>query len=94
MSAGVNDFHPLLRAAIAEARAAGFGEAAAVLESKVLAAGTTSSELLGTVGAAIVEFLAGRRARHCRRTWRTNWDGASARSARFGRNCEHAATAA
>jgi|KBSSwiStaDraftv2_1062776.scaffolds.fasta_scaffold390138_2 hypothetical protein len=58
MSAGVNDFHPLLRAAIAEARAAGFGEAAAVLESKVLAAGTTSSELLGTVGAAIVEFLA------------------------------------
>ena len=52
-----DDFFPLLREAIAEARSAGLGSLADELESHAFAAYTTSSELLGEVGQAIVAFL-------------------------------------
>jgi hypothetical protein len=57
MSTQVEDFYPLLREAIAEARAAGLESLADSLESRSFAAYTTSSELLGETGQAIVEFL-------------------------------------
>jgi hypothetical protein len=58
MSNRVADFQPMLRAAIAEAKAAGLLTAALQLEGKVFEAFTTSSELLGETGAAIKAFLA------------------------------------
>ena len=57
MSIQVNDFHPMLRAAIAEARAAGLEPSASSLETRAFSAYTTSSELLGETGDAILEFL-------------------------------------
>jgi hypothetical protein len=57
MTNRVEDFAPTLRRAIAEAKAAGFGEAAAELEERAFACYTTSSELLGETGAAIRAFL-------------------------------------
>ena len=57
MATQVEDFYPLLREAIAEARAAGLKSLANSLESRSFAAYTTSSELLGETGQAIVEFL-------------------------------------
>jgi hypothetical protein len=53
----VQDFYPLLREAITEARSAGFAPLADSLESCAFASYTTSSELLGETGRAIVEFL-------------------------------------
>lgn len=50
------DFSPSLRRAIALARAARLTESAAELESRAFAAYTTSTELLGETGAAILEF--------------------------------------
>jgi len=55
MATQVEDFYPLLREAIAEARAAGLVTDS--LESRSFAAYTTSSELLGETGQAIVDFL-------------------------------------
>ena len=56
MTIQVDDFHPTLRAAIAEAKAAGLEDIAARLEQRAFSASTTSSELLGEIGAAIVAF--------------------------------------
>jgi hypothetical protein len=53
----VEDFLPVLRDCIEEARTAGLASLADELESRALAAYTTSSELLGEVGQAIVAFL-------------------------------------
>jgi hypothetical protein len=53
----VEDYSPRLKAAIAEAKAAGLEEAAAELEGRLFAAYTTSSELIGEHGVAIREFL-------------------------------------
>jgi len=53
----VEDYYPLLKAAIAEAKAAGLEAAATELERKLFAAYTTSSELLGEHGIAIRAFL-------------------------------------
>jgi len=52
----VNDFYPMLRAAIAEAKAAGLEPLALQLEKRAFSAYTTSSELLMETGEAIVEF--------------------------------------
>lgn len=57
MAGAVTDFHPALKAAIAEARAAGLDAAAAALEQQAFSAGATSSELLGETGRAIRQFL-------------------------------------
>ena len=57
MSAKIRDYTPLLKEAIAEARAAGFGAAANELESAAFAAFTTSSEMLQEHGLAIQRFL-------------------------------------
>jgi hypothetical protein len=57
MSDNLVDLQPTLRAAIAEAKAAGLVTAALQLEGQVFAAYTTSSELLGEIGAAIKAFL-------------------------------------
>lgn len=57
MATQVEDFYPLMREAIAEARAAGLESLANSMESRSFAAYTTSSELLGDTGQAIVEFL-------------------------------------
>jgi len=57
MANEVKDFYPLLREAIAEARASGLVSLADSLESHSSAAYATSSELLGETGQAIVEFL-------------------------------------
>jgi hypothetical protein len=57
MARPVDDYRPLLREAIAEARAAGLGHLADPLEETSLAAYTTSSELMGETGRAIVGFL-------------------------------------
>lgn len=57
MATQVEDFYPLLREAITEARAAGLVSLTDSLESRSFAAYTTSSELLGETGQAIVEFL-------------------------------------
>jgi len=51
------DYYPYLKAAIAEAKAAGLDAAATELEDKAFAAYTTSSELLGEHGLAIRQFL-------------------------------------
>ena len=56
MGTQVNDFHPLLRAALAEARAAGLDASAHRLEQRAFAAYTTSSEMLMETGQAILEF--------------------------------------
>lgn len=58
MTDQVADFQPILRAAIAEAKAAGLVVAASELEVHAFAAYTSSSELLGETGAAIKAFLA------------------------------------
>ena len=57
MATEVKDFYPLLREAIADARAAGLVSLADSLELRSSAAYTTSSELLGETGLAIIEFL-------------------------------------
>lgn len=54
----VDDFHSVLSAAIAEAKAAGLLAAASQLEDQASASYATSSELLGETGAAIKTFLA------------------------------------
>lgn len=53
----IRDYTPLLREAIAEARAAGFETAANELEHAAFAAFTTSSEMLQQQGLAIKHFL-------------------------------------
>ena len=53
----VDVFHPTLREAIAEARLLGLKELADQLENSAFAAYTTSSELLGETGQAIVGFI-------------------------------------
>jgi hypothetical protein len=57
MPVKIRDYTPLLRAAITEARAAGFETAANDLEKATLAAYTTSSEMLQEHGLAIRRFL-------------------------------------
>ena len=57
MTGKAEDYYPFLKAAIAEAKAAGLEAAASKLEDKVFAAYTTSSELLGEHGLAIRHFL-------------------------------------
>ena len=58
MTKEVTDYTPLLREAIAEAKAAGFETAAHGLEQSCFAvAYTTSSEMLGEHGLAIERFL-------------------------------------
>ena len=57
MTGKVEDYYPFLKAAIAEAKAAGLDAAAAQLEGSAFSAYTTSSELLGEHGTAIREFL-------------------------------------
>jgi hypothetical protein len=56
MGIQVNDFYPILRSAIAEAKAAGLEPFASQLEERAFSAYTTSSELLAETGGAIVEF--------------------------------------
>jgi hypothetical protein len=58
MTSRVVDFRPTLRAAIAEARAAGLADSASQLEEQAFAAYATSSEWLGEAGLAIKAFLA------------------------------------
>ena len=53
----IRDYVPLLKEAIAEARAAGFDTAASDLEQAVSMAFTTSSEMLQEHGLAIRRFL-------------------------------------
>jgi hypothetical protein len=57
MTSGIRDFGPLLREAIAQARAAGFETAANDLEQAAFTAFTTSSEMLQERGLAIRRFL-------------------------------------
>ena len=57
MATETEDFFPLLREAISEARAAGLAPLANSLESRSFAIYATSSELLGETGQAIVAFL-------------------------------------
>ena len=57
MAIQVEDFCPLLRQAIEEARADGLGPLADSLEQVSVATYTTSSEFLGETGRAIVRFL-------------------------------------
>jgi hypothetical protein len=52
----VADFGPALRKAIALAREAGLTQSAGELEARAFAAYTTSSEWLGEVGEAILQF--------------------------------------
>jgi hypothetical protein len=54
----VADFGPALRQAIKLAREAGLTESATELEERAFAAYTTSSEWLGEVGEAILQFRA------------------------------------
>jgi hypothetical protein len=54
----VADFSPTLRQAIKLAREAGLKESATKLEERAFAAYTTSSEWLGEVGEAILQFRA------------------------------------
>lgn len=56
-AAGIRDYMPLLREAVAEARSAGFETAANDLEQAAFAAFTTSSEMLQEHGLAIKRFL-------------------------------------
>jgi hypothetical protein len=53
----IRDYAPLLKEAIAEAKAAGFEAAANDLEAVAFAAFTTSSEMLQEQGLAIKRFL-------------------------------------
>lgn len=53
----VKDYYPELKAAIAEAKTVGLETAASKLEARAFAARTTSSEMLGEHGRAILEFL-------------------------------------
>lgn len=57
MTTRIRDYLPLLREAIAEARAAGLEAAANDLERDSLTAFTTSSEMLQEHGLAIKRFL-------------------------------------
>ena len=57
MAESVEHFSTLLREAIADARAAGLGHLASLLEQTSSSAYTTSSEFFGETGQAIVEFL-------------------------------------
>ena len=57
MIAEIRDYIPLLKEAIAEAGAAGFGAEAHELELAVFAAFTTSSEMLQEHGLSIKRFL-------------------------------------
>lgn len=57
MATEIRDYTPLLRIAIAEAKAAGFEGAANHLEQASIAAFTTSSEMLQEHGLAIKRFL-------------------------------------
>jgi hypothetical protein len=57
MAEQVADYYPHLKAAIAEAKAVGLEPAASELEAQIFAAYTTSSELLGEQGLAILKFL-------------------------------------
>jgi hypothetical protein len=57
MAATIRDYAPVLREAIAEARAAGFANEASDLEQAAFAAFTTSSEMLQEQGLAIKRFL-------------------------------------
>lgn len=57
MTAEIRDYTPLLRGAIAEAKAACFEAAAIELQQASLAAFTTSSEMLQEHGLAIKRFL-------------------------------------
>lgn len=57
MNTRIRDYTPLLREAIAEARAAGFENAANDLEHVAVAAFATSSEMLQEHGLAIKRFL-------------------------------------
>jgi hypothetical protein len=56
MNIQVNDFYPMLKSAVAEARAAGLEASALKLEERAFSAYTTSSELLAETGEAILEF--------------------------------------
>lgn len=58
MTTKITDYTPLLREAIAQAKAAGFEAAAHELEQAASAAFTTSSEMLQEHGLAIRRFLA------------------------------------
>jgi len=57
MRTEIRDYTPLLREAVAEAKAAGFETAAHELEQMTSAAFTTSSEMLQEHGLAIRRFL-------------------------------------
>jgi hypothetical protein len=57
MTARIRDYSPLLREAIAEAKAAGLGTAARELEQACTGVFTTSSEMLQEHGLAITRFL-------------------------------------
>ena len=57
MTTRIRDYTPLLRQAIAEAKAAGFETAANDLEQAAFVAFTSSSELLQEHGLAIKRFL-------------------------------------
>jgi hypothetical protein len=57
MTGKIENFSSLLREAIADARAAGLGDLANLLEQTSSSAYTTSSEFFGETGQAIVEFL-------------------------------------
>jgi len=57
MNFEVEDFFPVLKEAVEEARRDGFEPSASLLEDRAFAAYTTSSELLGESGLAIKEFL-------------------------------------
>jgi hypothetical protein len=57
MPTRIRDYTPLLKDAIAEAKAAGFETAARELEQAAFAAFTTSSEMLQEHGLAIKRFL-------------------------------------
>jgi len=58
MTSHVADFRPILKAAISEAKAAGFYAPASQLEDAAFAAYGTSSEMLGETGIAIKAFVA------------------------------------
>ena len=57
MSNQVDDYYPTLKAAIAEAKAAGLNSLASKLEADAFAMYSSSSELLGEQGKAILAFL-------------------------------------
>ncbi len=63
MTAPIRDYRSLLRQAIAEARTCGLAAETDQLEQATSAAYTTSSELLGEQGEAILQFLKATRGR-------------------------------